>query len=166
MIYLSLPETNREQQKANITNQMFALCLLSKLFMFVLSCCYMCLFDCKCKSLNRLGERINKQIRKTHQQNQQTKSFEKNTTKTTDIQDIQPSTRPRINISQVPAGKWCISVCSVFMFFFCFSRSCLCCLSVCICVFDCKCKSLNRLGENRTQQTDINKSNNRNTSRK
>ena len=61
------------------------------------------------------------------------------------IQDIQPSTRPRINISQVPAGKWCISVFS----FFCSSRSFLC-LFVFMCFFfACKCKSLNRLGEDR-----------------
>ena len=46
----------------------------------------MCLFDCKCKSLNRLRENIKKQ----------------------DI--LQPTTRPRINISQVPAG-WAVFVC-------------------------------------------------------
>lgn len=32
------------------------------------------------------------------------------------IQDIQPSTRPRINISQVPAGRFLF-----FLFFYCFS---------------------------------------------
>ena len=61
-------------------------------------------------------------------------------------QDIQPSTRPRINISQVPAGRF-------LFFFFCFSLSCSVFLRVFICVlFDCKCKSLKRLGENIKQQ--------------
>ena len=62
------------------------------------------------------------------------------------IQDIQPSTRPQINISQVPAGR----------FLFCLFR--FCCFSVFLWVvlfvmfsyvfFYCKCKSLKRLGEN------------------
>ena len=52
--------------------------------------------------------------------------------KSTEIQDIQPSTRPRINISQVPAGKSCISVVSVVSVF---SRSVLCLCYVVVCVF-------------------------------
>ena len=54
---------------------------------------------------------------------------EENIQKQTGIQDIQPSTRPRITISQVPAGKWYISVCLMFLRF---SRSFLCvfCLHV------------------------------------
>ena len=60
------------------------------------------------------------------------------------MQDIQPSTRLRINISQVPAGKLCISVFICFLFF---SKLFMCfnCFYV---FFDCKCKSLNRLGKN------------------
>ena len=61
-------------------------------------------FDCKCKSLKRLGENINN--RKKLKNNRKTQRK----TETTEIQDIQPSTRPRINISQVPAGR--------FLFFF------------------------------------------------
>ena len=52
-------------------------------------------------------------------------------------QDIQPSTRPRINISQVPAGRFLFFRFSVFL------RVFLCCLFVCV-FFDCKCKSLKK----------------------
>ena len=63
------------------------------------------------------------------------------------IQDIQPSTRPRINISQVPAGR--------FLFFLCLFvvlRVVLLCCCFYMCFFDCKCKSLKRLGENRKRK--------------
>ena len=62
------------------------------------------------------------------------------------IQDIQPSTRPRINISQVPAGRFmCLFLLCVMLFFelFCFGF-----VVICVC-FDCKCKSLKRLGEHK-----------------
>ena len=81
------------------------------LFMFV----YMC-FDCKCKSLKQVGEHITNNNTNKQKRNIQTQR----NTETTEIQYIQPSTRPRINISQVPAGR--------FMFFF------LCVLSV-VCVY-------------------------------
>ena len=58
------------------------------------------------------------------------------------IQDIQPSTRPRINISQVPAGRFLL-----FMCFLCFSSSCYV-LFVLYVFFDCKCESLKRLSDN------------------
>ena len=60
----------------------------------------MCVFDCKCKSLKRLGENKQKQ-KETGTQTEQLEEQQKNK----EIQDIQPSTRPRINISQVPAGR-------------------------------------------------------------
>ena len=60
----------------------------------------MCLFDCKCKSLNRLGENNNKNIKK-HTKTEKLREKQQKT----EIQDIQPSTRQRIDISQVPAGR-------------------------------------------------------------
>ena len=81
------------------------------------------------------------------------------------IQDIQPSTRPRINISQVPAGRF-LFFCFVFLFF-CFSQSfyvCVVCFQMCF--FDCKCKSLKRLGENIKTKQQKETNNNRNTRRK
>ena len=88
----------------------------------------MCVFDCKCKRLKRLGENITKQ-KETYKKHKQLEE-KQNKTK---IQDIQPSTRPRKkNISKVPAGR--------FMFFPPFF--------ICV-VFNCKGKSLKRLGENK-----------------
>ena len=46
----------------------------------------MCFFDCKYKSLKRLGENINKNRKK-----QQTTTTTQRKTKTTEIQDIQPT---------------------------------------------------------------------------
>ena len=46
----------------------------------------MCFFDCKCKSLKRLGENI-KNNRKKQQKEEQLKEQQK----TTEIQDIQPT---------------------------------------------------------------------------
>ena len=111
----------------------------------------MCFFDCKCKSLKRLGENIKTNNKKTKRTTQLKEKH-----KQTEIQDFQPSTRPRkINISQGLAGRFllffffmyfmCLFMFSlefVFMFFFVF-------LYVC---FDCKCKSLKRLGENIKQK--------------
>ena len=63
---------------------------------------YMCFFDCKCKSLNRLGEHI-KTTQTKHKETITQKSFEKNiTNRNTGYPAHEP---PRINISQVPAGK-------------------------------------------------------------
>ena len=59
------------------------------------------------------------------------------------IQYIQPSTRPRINISQVPAGRFLF-----LMFFYVVLWVVLFVLCCYMCLFDCKCKSLKRLGEN------------------
>ena len=53
---------------------------------------------------------------------------EKNNIWTTiEIQDIQPSTRPRIKIYHVPAGKSCISVCFLlYIYIYIFFWTCLC----------------------------------------
>ena len=83
-------------------------------FMFSFEFCFFCLiclfyvficvfFDCKCKRLKRLGENI-KQTERNRTTTKQLKEQH-----TTLIQDIQPSTRPRINISQVPAGRFLLS---------------------------------------------------------
>ena len=75
------------------------------------------------------------------------------------IQDIQPSTRPRINISQVPAGRFLLFL---FCCLLCFPSSCFCCVLcvyMCVC-FDCKCKSLKRLGENIKTKKQIKKQTN------
>ena len=79
--------------------------------MFVLLLYVFC-FDCKCKSLNRLGENIN------NQQNKQ-KSFQKNIN--TEIQDIQPRTRPRMNIIStanryLSGSGWMSCICCLFVF--------------------------------------------------
>ena len=66
--------------------------------------------------------------------------------KKTEIHDIQPSTRPRINISQVPAGRF------LFFRFLCFSLSFKFSFCFYMCFFDCKCKSLKRLGEHINKQ--------------
>ena len=58
------------------------------------------------------------------------------------IQDIQPSTRPQINSSQVPAGRFLL-----FMLFLLFFEFVIVLLVFYIWFFDCKCKSLKRLGE-------------------
>ena len=75
---------------------------------------------------------------------------------------IQPSTRPRINISQVLAGRFLFFICFLF---YCVSSS-RSFFSVFMCVFDWKCKSLKRLGENmfklkkhKKKQEEINKNN-------
>ena len=84
--------------------------------------------------------RKHKKIIKKHINKQ--KNSKKNI-KQTEIQYIQPSTQPRIDISLVPAGRF------LFFLFVCCSSS-LFLLFVCfyMCLFDCKCKSLKRRGEN------------------
>ena len=79
-------------------------------------CCYLCLFDCKCNSLNRLGENIQT---KTKKKNIKTKSFEKNIN--TEIQGIQPRTQPRINIistanKYLSGSGWMSCIFVVFVF--------------------------------------------------
>ena len=71
--------------------------------------------------------RKQKNNRKTHKQKQ--KNSKNNKTKT-EIQDIQPSTRPRINISQVPAGRFMF-----FSFLFVCFFSIICCCSFVFVVF-------------------------------
>ena len=94
---------------------------------------YVFFCDCKCKDLNRLGANIQK-TRQNRKASRKTK-----------IQDIQPRTRPRINISQVPTGKYCISV---FLFLKNgFANVLYVCVYGVMCFFDCKCKRLNELGE-------------------
>ena len=98
---------------------------------FVVCCCCsrrFCLFCVftrvvfayTCKHSKRLGK------------NRTTKSLREKQKKHTKIQDIlQPTTRPRINISQVPAG-WAVFV--VLLFF-----SKVCCFVLLICCFCCFC---------------------------
>ena len=56
MIYLSFPETNREKQKSNRKADLVVLCFSRSL----LCACMLLyvLFDCRCKSSNRLGENM------------------------------------------------------------------------------------------------------------
>ena len=90
---------------------LFFLCFIFSVFLcfclFVFYVFIYVFFDCKCNSLKRLGENINKTERNIKQQ----KTTQRKTA-TTEIQDIQPSTRPRINISQVLAGRFLL-----FLFF-------------------------------------------------
>ena len=109
-----------------------------------------------------------KKTRRKHNKQKETNKIHENSKKNikqTEIQDIQPSTRPRINISQVPAGRFLFFYCFSF-WFFCFPSSLYVCFNVVICVFfDCKCKSLNKLGENIKQNRKKQK-HNRTTQRK
>ena len=78
-------------------------------------CLYTCFFDCRCKRLNRLGE--NKHNNKNIKASRKTLK-----TKQTEIQDIQPRTRPRINVIDLFAevrGLDILYLCffCVFMFF-------------------------------------------------
>ena len=70
------------------------------------------------------------------------------------IQDFQPTNRQRINISQVLAGRFMVFLCFLFLFMLSFEFCCFC-LCFYMCLFDCKCKSLKRLGEN-IKKTKIN----------
>ena len=57
---------------------------------YVVCSVVICAFvDCKCKSLNRLGE--NKQTKNERNRNKTEKLREKHYNKTTEIQDIQPT---------------------------------------------------------------------------
>ena len=85
---------------------------LKDVFCFLIICFYMCFFDCKCKSLKRLGEN-NKQTERNRTNIKQLEEKQK----TTEIQDIQPSTRPRIRTSQVLTGRF-LFLCVFFLFFF------------------------------------------------
>ena len=100
---------------------------------------YMCFFDCKCKSLKRLGENIKKNDRKKHKQNRTTKGKQKNIN--TGYPAHEPPRINRTNYSRRFVGWiYCIYV---FMFsfelflFFCYVSFCLFCfrlvfLSFCI----------------------------------
>ena len=52
------------------------------------------------------------------------------------IQDIQPSTRPRINISQVPAGRFLFFL--LFLFMFSFEFFCFLCFYMCFSIVNAK----------------------------
>ena len=113
------------------------------LLFFVCICVF---FDCKCKSLKRLGEYIKKN-RKKHKQTQNNSKKNRNNK---NINTVFPAHElPRnINISKGLAGRF------LFLFYV-FLRVFLFCLLF-ICVFvDCKCKSLKILGEN-INKTEIN----------
>ena len=104
---------------------------------------YMSLFDCKCKSLNRLGENRNKQKQTERNRNKTEKLREKQkNNKNTGYPALDPTANKYLSGSGWEIMYFCF-LClmffsKLFMFFVCFYR----------CFFDCKCKSLNRLGEN------------------
>ena len=112
----------------------------------------MCFFDCKCKSLKRLGEN-----RKTTERNinkKQNNSKENSKNRNTGFPAHEPLRK--INISKGLAGRFsffvllCFPSSSFFLFYFLFYKLCFY-----MCFFDCKCKSLKRLGEN-IKQTERN----------
>ena len=90
---------------------LFVMLFFELFYVFVFVFLYV-FFDCKCKRLKRLGENIkqNKQNINNNKKTTLRNNYEKS-----EIQDIQPSTRPRINISQVPAGRFLLFCCYVFM---------------------------------------------------
>ena len=81
MIYLNLSKTNREKQKSSRK-----VCLVCFVFSRSCLCCFLFVyvfFDCKCKSLNRLGENIvwlnkKKTERNRNKTEMEQTSFEKN----------------------------------------------------------------------------------------
>ena len=75
--------------------------------LFVFSVVYCVVFRQKLKIL---GEN-RKQQKETETETEQLEEKHKQT----EIQDIQPSTRPRINISQVPAGRFMFLCVFVFL---------------------------------------------------
>ena len=115
----------------------------------------MCLFDCKCKSLKRLGENI-KQNRKKQTTKEKLEGEHKQ-----NINTGFPAREPlrKMNISKGLAGRFlfffffffflCFPLIYIYIYihiyflFFLFKDNML--LYV---FFDCKCKSLKRLGEN------------------
>ena len=100
------------------------------------------LFDCKCKSLNRLGEHIKTNNNKTDKLREQHKQQCRNT-----VYQAQDATANRY----LSGSGWeimysCFVMC---LFILCVRLVCVCFVFVCcyMCLFDCKCKNLNRLGE-------------------
>ena len=125
--------------------------------LFVFSVVYCVVFTQKLKKTRR---KQNKQTETTTKQNNSNNKHLK-----TEIQDIQPSTRPRIISLRFRLGDFFVFLCNIlflFLIFLClllFSLSCyvfsyFSCFSffffkqcLCMCFFDCKCKILKQLGE-------------------
>ena len=101
----------------------------------------MCFFDCKCKSLKRLGENR--------------KKTKRNIKQTEKLEGKQKKQKYRISSPRTSANKshkLFAEVRGLEILYFCFlcfpsSFSVFFCFYMCF--FDCKCKSLKRLGENR-----------------
>ena len=98
--------------------------------LFVFSVVYCVVFRQKLKKTRRKHKRKQKETEKENLKTQRKTFILKRKTK---IQDIQPSTRPRINISQVPAGRFlcflffCCSLSFyVFVCFYVFVLLCVC----------------------------------------
>ena len=119
------------------------------MFVFVVICV---VFDCKCKSLKRLGENITN--RKKHKQ-KHTNSKKNIKHRNTGYPALDPTANKYLS-----GSGWEISV----FLFLCFSLSCSV-FFVFMCFVDCKCKSLKRLGEH-IKTTERNITNNRNNRRK
>ena len=70
----------------------FSVCLFFSKLVKVCLCFYTCCFDCKCKSLNRLGEHIFVFFKKRKQKdNKKRKASRKTLLQKTEILDIQPT---------------------------------------------------------------------------
>ena len=108
---------------------------------------YMCVFDCKCKSLKRLCENIkNKQQHKETEHKQQNNSKNNiNTNRTTWFPAHEPLRT--ITISKGLAGRFLFSFMFLFLFMFSFELLCFLFYVFIGVFFDCKCKHLKRLGE-------------------
>ena len=101
---------------------LFFLCFPSSFFVFLL-CFYMCFFDCKCKSLKRLGKNRKKTERNIKKKQKNSKENRKN--RNTGFPTHEPPRINRTNYSRRFVGwKSCISVfyvfLRVFLFFLCF----------------------------------------------
>ena len=103
----------------------FVLVFFSKVFCIVVN--IVC-FAHTCKSLKRLGKNKHKSKHKTNTHKKHSRKKTQHTTNTGP---------PAHHFAEV---------------FFCFRLLCLCLFCLYLCFFDCKCKSLNRLGENIKQQ--------------
>ena len=109
--------------------------------MFVL---YICVFDCTCKSLDRLGEQTNNL---TNNNNTEKLRDEHTTNRNTGYPAQDPTANKYIRFR---LGNNVFLMFLLYVFFLLFSPSLVVVfvLLLYMCLFDCKCKSLNRLGEN------------------
>ena len=102
--------------------------------------CYLCFFDCKCKSLKRLGE--NRKQTETNRKTTEQLEGKQKTNRNTGYPAHEPPRK--INISKGLAGRFLL----FFVLFVVFLRVDSVVFCFYMCLFDCKCKCLKRLGEN------------------